>query len=290
MPEEVLDVANRPPLVAWVRVLMGCGAAVIVSLAIVVGALQGPEEWSEPGVLASPDSKPIRLLVLGDASASEESCPGCLTYSRQFADAMSDDGRVVQLHDATWRVNASPGASVAGMIGLVRVDPEVRRAVSEADVVVLAMGSADLRPVQHTNCAAGTIRGQSAHNRRPDCANRSLALMGRRLQTLADLISGLRQDRPAALRLVTVGRRQVVGLQALRHRGSRAAQVAQLAERMATIQCSVIVRNRGLCVNLSDLTRGHGLRARDRAVARKDLMTQAEHDLVVRELLRLGRI
>lgn len=265
MPEEVLDAANRPALVAWARVLVGFGAAVIVSLAVVAGALRGPDEWSEPGVLATPGSEPIRLLVLGDASGSEESCPECLTYSRQFADSMRDDGRVGQLYDATWRANASPGASVAGMIGLVRTDPEVRREVSAADVVVLAMGPADL-------------------------GNRSLPRLGQRLQTLVDLIGGLRHGRPAALRLVTVGRRQAVGLLELGQRESRVAQGVQLAERLAAIQCSVIVRNRGFCVNLTELTRGPGPSVRDRALARKHPMTQAEHDLVARELLRLGRM
>lgn len=289
MPEDVLDAANRPPLVAWVRVLVGFGAALIVSLAIIAGALRGPNEWSEPGILASPGGKPIRVLVLGDASASEESCPGCLTYSRQFADSMSDDGRVAQLYDATWRPNASPGASVAGMIGLVRTDAEVRSAVSEADVVVLAMGSADLQPAEYANCAAGTMRARHFYRRQPDCLNRSLSRMSQRLQTLADLIGGLRHGRPAALRLVTVGWRQVVGLQAPRQRGSRVAPVAQLAERLAAIQCSVIVRNRGFCIDLTEATRGHVLSTRDRAIARKQPLTQAEHDLVARELLRLGR-
>ena len=236
MPEEVLETRRMPSRTVPRRETRVKIAVGVILVMLVIGiVLQGGSERSEVGVLAAPDgAESVRILVLGDSTAGEEGCPECFTYSQQLAASVEHDGRVVHLHDHTWSPNASPTATVAGMIGYLRTNPIARQAAAAADIVVLAVGDSSVGRKQHHE-----------------------------LRRLLTLIDDVRDGRPAVLRLVT-------------------------SHRLAGEQCVVIAQQGGSCVDLADLVRVKELSVDDWKTSRGRALTQHGHDVVGRELLRLG--
>ena len=239
MPEEVLETRRTPSQQrsghgARTKIAVG----VILVLVVIGIALSRGIEQAEVGVLAAPkDDRTRRILVLGDSSAGGGGCPSCFTYGQQLAASLEHDGKVAQLADQSWSPNASPAATVGGMIGHLRTHPAARRAAAAADLIVLAVADpgVDERP------------------RRP----------AHRLQALLTLIDEIRAGRPVILRLVT-------------------------SHRLAESQCTVMAANGGSCVNLEDLVQAKKLNVGDGKSARGALLNQRGHDVVGRELLRLG--
>jgi hypothetical protein len=237
VPEEVMQTRRTPSRTAFGRGTRVQIASVLILVLVLIGVVvQRGSEQTEVGVLAAPDvAGPLQILLLGDSTAGEEGCPPCFTYSQQLAASVEPDDKAAHLHDHTWRPNASPAATVEGMIGYLTTNPDVRRAADEADIVVIAVGD-------------------SGGNRTyPDS-----------LQRLLTLIDDLRDGRSAVLRLVT-------------------------SSRLADEQCAVIAENGGSCVDLADL-HVKGFRVGDRHASRGVVLTQHGHDVVGRELLRLGPI
>ena len=89
---------------------------------------------------------PVTILVLGDRSAKPQGCSGCFNYVDQSAAAWSQRGRRrVRIDHMT--VTSDMGApSMQTLVDMLRSNPDIRKAVSEADVILLAMGSGESYP------------------------------------------------------------------------------------------------------------------------------------------------
>ncbi len=283
MPEvvfvDVLETCRKPAdrLPGTARRVVALIGVLVVALGVLAVAFSRGSAGNERGTLAQRADTTLRVAVLGDSSAGDDDCPGCFTYSQQLAAGVHEDGTVADLDDHSWSGNVGPSASLGGMIGHLRADPEVRRAVAFADIIVLAMGDHDLR-----------LTGQDSVCQR-DCVKTNLDLHRQRLRTLLTSIHDVRRGRPALLRLITVAPVGPARVRDSAGQGSRLKQPQQVRCHIAAAECDVITRAGGECINLLELARSHQLADQDVLHTSRTVgLTQHGHDIVGRELLQLG--
>ena len=122
-----------------------CLLAVTVLCTIAALAMISGLDSREPEALELL-STPLNILVLGDSSADPEACSTCSSYVDQSAAAWSQrSGRRVRLDRKTVPSDmAAP--SMPTLVESLRSDPDIRDSVSEADVILLAIGSGDVAP------------------------------------------------------------------------------------------------------------------------------------------------
>ena len=264
MPIEVLVTNRRPsrrPVSAWERFFeLVLGSAAVGFLAFAL-TLFDDTAGAERAVL-EPGGSEVRVLVLGDSSAGNLGCPGCLTYVEQFAASVEHDTeRRVRVADWTWRRNTWPTASVASVLWQLRADPRLREVVSSSDVVVIALGDRDLPPAP---------RADRCRDRRE---SRCTARVFRdRLDALLTEVGQIRQQQPVVLRVIT----------------SASPTAPERARRQLTRNaCQVARRHGGACVDpfrgAPDITPGDW-----ELIAGHPRLSQHGHDVVARELIAIG--
>ena len=147
--ELVLGPEASPPT----RRLHQCLLAVTVLCTITALAMISGLDSREPGALELL-STPLNILVLGDSSADPEACSTCSSYVDQSAAAWSQrSGRRVRLDRKTVPSDVA-APSMPTLVESLRSDPDIRDSVSEADVILLAIGSGDVAPTAATSCRA----------------------------------------------------------------------------------------------------------------------------------------
>lgn len=158
---------RHPGLIAFVLVI---GLMAVINLAKPV--------WTTEPRISAPDSVSHRILLLGDASAGQDGCPGqCRTYPEQLAASLQhEDRKPVEIEDRSWRSNTWPPASVNSVAAYLRADPGLRSSLRSADVLVLA------------------LTGESP------------AEFAEQLHSLLDEVDWIRQNRPIDLRVVIAPR------------------------------------------------------------------------------------
>lgn len=199
-PAKVLEVGQAPieephRKPGGAITLAGALSAVLLVAAVIFA---GGPAGSEVGVLAHRAAPGLRIVILGDSSAGRDSCGRCETYGERLAAGLQESGRDVVLEDLSWGSNASPGASVPGLIGFLRANSTARQAVASADLVVLALGDRDLEMIFTDQvCGSVTRRSQPGPtDRQRSCVDRALGQHRRLLQTLITAVVDLRGGAP----------------------------------------------------------------------------------------------
>jgi hypothetical protein len=174
--ELVMARFGRPAQPVW-RQFVGPIAFVLVVGLLAAANLAKSVERTE-GASSSPDSASRLILLVGDASAGQDGCPGrCRTYTEQLAANLQHEGpEAVKIEDRSWRTNTWPPASVNSVAAYMRADPGLRQAVRSADVLVLAL--------------TGTSPNEFAEQ----------------LRSLLDEVDWIRHDEPVDLRVVIAPR------------------------------------------------------------------------------------
>ena len=290
MTEDVVATTRKPPGPAAGRgqrlaQLAGAVVACAVLLTVSLGyRASGPEQ----GVFA-PDRPPaVRILVLGDPSAGRGSCAGCPTYSALMAEAVRRGGRMAYVDDQTWSANAWPSANLAGMTGALHADPAVAGVVAAAGVIVLAMGSYDVRLVDGTLCRPPHVRVRPTSSKPgSQCSRRGADEVRRRLDGLSAEIARLRQGRPVVIRLVTPPPAPTVAAHAGRRQHHTDQRARKALGRLAAIECDEVARTGGSCVNLEQVLDAEAILNVDPHTFRQPLSAGA-HAIIARELLAQG--
>src|SRR3954470_15650545 len=88
---------------------------------------------------------PLHLVVLGDSTAQASECPGCTDYAHLYADDIQRaTGRRVQVDNRGARRDGFlPMLQGTQALANVYADPSLRRAIADADVVVVGLGFND---------------------------------------------------------------------------------------------------------------------------------------------------
>ena len=236
---------------------------VMVTVAVSVTALAvvGGPARREPGVLGQSPTSPLQVVVVGDVSAGENGCGGCSTYVDQSAVAWAQDGRPpVRVHDHTAAADDAP--SMPTLVDRLRYDPDVRAAVSVADVIVLAVGSADVAQAAPARC----------HAERPSPCPTTISQFRDSLTVWMTETERIRHHRPLTLRIITPP--PISG-------SPRQNDIARSA-------CQVAALHDGICVNVFRLARTDDHLVTGESDSRHPQLTQHGHDLVASHLIALG--
>ena len=224
-------------------------------------AMIGAQNHREPGVFGSLPS-PLDVLVLGDASASREGCTGCFTYVDQLAVAESGDGRRrIRIVDKTMSGQAT-AVSMPALVDDLRSTPELRAAVAEADVILLAVGSGDV-----THPAADCPVGRGTPCPAKPVPQFRVSLTDWMVET-----ETIRRHRPVKLRVITPPPTS----------GSpRQKDVARTA-------CEISAARDAKCANVYDLARSDEHVVAAGVDPSHPQLTQHGHDLVAVHLMAIG--
>ena len=120
-----------------------------------------PEDTAEP----SPSSGPgLSYVALGDSWVEGAHCGGCRTFAGLYADGLEElTGEPVEFIDLTGDRTTDSSA----LLESLRSDEEIRAAIADADVVLIATGpnegSATTEPLAEGTC--GGIRQSRLHPR-----------------------------------------------------------------------------------------------------------------------------
>ncbi|HEU5483505.1 MAG TPA: hypothetical protein VFU98_01260 [Microlunatus sp.] len=259
--ELVLGPDSFPPT----RRLHQCLLAVTVLCSIAALAMISGLDSREP---AAPEllSTPLNILVLGDSSADPEACSGCSSYVDQSVAAWSQrSGRRVRLNRKTVPSDVA-APSMPTLVENLRSDPDTRDSVSEADVILLAIGSGDVAPTAAASCRAKRLALSPCPEVLPVAEFR---------QSLASWITGtdtIRRHRPVILRVVTPP--PTSGL-------PRQSHVARTA-------CQVAAAHAAACVNVYDQARTDELVVDAGSDPQHPQLTQHGHDIVGAQLIATG--
>jgi hypothetical protein len=259
--ELVLGPAPSPPT----HRLHQCSLAVILlcslaGLAMISGP--GPREPEALELL----STTLNILVLGDSSADPEACPTCSTYVDQSAAAWSQRSRRRVRLDRKTVPSDLVAPSMPTLVESLRTDPDIRDSVSEADVILLAIGSGDVTHAAATSCRSERLALSPCPEVVPVAEFR---------QSLASWITEtdtIRRHRPVILRVVTPP--PTSGL-------PRQSHVARTA-------CQVAAAHAAACVNVYDQARTDELVVDPGSDPQHPQLTQHGHNLVAAQLIASG--
>lgn len=231
----------------------------LAGLAMISGP--GPREPAALELL----STPLNILVLGDSSADPKACPTCFTYVDQSATAWSQrDRRRVRLERKTVPSDLV-APSMPTLVESLRTDPDIRDSVSEADVILLAIGSGDVAP------ATASCRAE-----RPALSPcTEVVPVAEFRQSLVSWITEtdtVRDHRPVILRVVTPP--PTSGL-------PRQSHVARTA-------CQVAAAHAATCINVYDQARTDELVVDPGSDPQHPQLTQHGHDIVAAQLIDSG--
>ena len=242
----------------WARLLILTVVSSLAAVAMVAG-----HDHREPAAIGMPPT-PLDVLVLGDTSARSEGCRSCLTYVDQLAAAWSQGGRRhVRIHDQSETADAAP-SSMPALVERLRSDPDIRAAVSEADVIVLAIGTADAAHGAPTSelCSAG---------QRSPCPRLTIAQFRDSLR-LGIAETDTIRHRPLALRVIT----------------PPPTSGSPRQNHVARTTCLVVATHGGDCVNLYNLARTDEHIVAAGSDPQHPQLTQHGHNLVATQLITSG--
>ena len=229
----------------------------LTALAIISG--QNPHEPAALKWLPTP----LTILVLGDRSAKPEGCSACFDYVDQSAAAWSQRGRRRIRIERKTVTSDMAAPSMPTLVDSLRSNPDIRRAVSEADVILLAMGSGDVAPVAAASCRA--------ENEAP-CPKVSVAHFRRSLTSWISETDTIRRHRPVMLRVITP----------VPTSGSpRQNDIARTA-------CQVAAAHAAACVNVYTQARIDELVVDAGSDPQQPQLTQHGHDIVAAQLIATG--
>ena len=218
----------------------------------------------EPGALELLVN-PLNILVLGDSSADPEVCKVCSTYVDQSAAAWSQHGRRRVRLDRKTVPSDLAAPSMSTLVESLRSDPDIRDSVSEADVILLAIGSGDVATTAAASCGA--------ERQAPwPCPEVPVAQFGQSLASWITAADTIRDHRPMILRVVTPP--PTSGLP--RHSG------------VARTACQVAAAHAADCVNVYQQARTNELVADPGSDPQHPQLTQHGHDIVAAQLIAAG--
>ena len=239
-----------------------CLLAVILLCTIAALATISGLDSREPAVLELLPT-PLNILVLGDSSADPDACSTCSSYVDQSTAAWSQrSGRRVRLDRKTVPSNL-PAPSMPTLVESLRSDPDIRDSVSEADLILLAIGNGDVAPTAPTSCRA---------ERQTPCPNVPVAEFRQSLASWISETDTIRRHRPVILRVVTPP--PTSGL-------PRQSHVARTA-------CQVAAAHAAGCVNVYDQARTDELVVDPGSDPQHPQLTQHGHDIVAAQLIATG--
>jgi hypothetical protein len=239
-------------------------ATVLSGLAVL--AMMSGLDSREPAALELL-SAPLDILVLGDSSADPEACSSCSTYVDRSAASWSESTRRRVRLDRKTVPSDLAAPSMTTLVESLRSDLDIRDSVSEADVILLAIGSGDV-----TDAAAAFCRTE--RQAPSPCPAASVVEFRRGLASWITEIDTIRDHRPVILRVITPP--PTSGL-------PRQSHVARTA-------CQVAAAHAAACVNVYDLARTDELVVEPGGDPRHTQLTQHGHDLVAAELTATGII
>jgi lysophospholipase L1-like esterase len=171
--------------------------AVVVLLGGCVSSTDGagPTGSGDESPVATPTAdQPVTLLALGDSWPYGAHCNGCRPFPELYADGLEHVlGRDVRFLDLV-----TNGGTSASLRQALTGDVNYRRAVSEADVVMISTGANDMEPAGQA-WKAGTCGGSDGLECFRALAHGWEQNFGAMLEEIDDLRSG----KPTAVRLVT---------------------------------------------------------------------------------------
>ena len=233
---------------------------VLCSLAAL--ALMSGQDPHEPTALEWLPT-PLTILVLGDRSAKPQGCSACFDYVDQSAAAWSQRGRRRVRIDHMTEASDMAAPSMQTFVDMLRSNPDIRKAVSEADVILLAMGSGDVIPV-----AAASCRAES----QAPCPKVTDAHFRQSLTSWITETDTIRRHRPVMLRIITP--LPTSGL-------PRESDIARSA-------CQVAAAHAAACVNVYDQARTDELVVDPGSDPQHPQLTQHGHDIVAAQLIATG--
>ena len=243
----------------WARLVI---LTVVCSLAAV--AMVAGQDHREPAAIGAPPI-PLDVLVLGDTSARSDGCTRCLTYVDQLAADWSQGGqRQVRIDDRSESADVAP-SSMPALVERLRSDPDVRAAVSEADVILLAVGHGD---VAHRAPGSELCRPR----RRSPCPGLTVAQFRDSLRVWITETDTIRHHRPLTLRVIT----------------PPPTSGSPRQNNVARTTCLVVAAHGGDCVNLYNLARTDEHIVAAGTDPRPPQLTQHGHDLVATQLISIG--
>jgi hypothetical protein len=173
METDEVTSGRQPPARPTRRRFTGVTAFATVIGVLVMVNLAKPAGWTDQR-RTSREPTSLRIVLIGDASAGTDGCPGgCRTYTEQLAAHLRHERATsIAIEDRSWRTNTWPPATANSVAAFLRADPSMRQAVRSADVLVLALtGSSPTEFVEQ-------------------------------LRRLLDEVDWIRHDRPVDLRVV----------------------------------------------------------------------------------------
>lgn len=244
----------------WARLVI---LTVVCSLAAV--AMVAGQDHREPAAIGAPPT-PLDVLVLGDTSARSDGCTRCLTYVDQLAAAWSQGGRrQVRIDDRSESADVAP-SSMPALVESLRSDPDIRAAVSDADVIVLAVGNGD---VAHRAAPTPELCRAERQSR---CPGLTIGQFRDSLRAWIAETDTIRHYRPLTLRVITPA--PTSGSPRQNH--------------VARTTCLVVAAHDGDCINLYNLARSDEHIVAAGTDPRHPQLTQHGHDLVATQLISLG--
>lgn len=248
-----------------------------------------------PAEASASPAPAMRLLVLGDSTASETTCPGCTIYPDQLASAMAKEfGADVLLDNLAWVLWNPKAAEVADVLEFVRTDPTARDSVADADAVLITVGHNDLAYNRLDDPC-----GVAPRYPRVDwkslthaCINRVNDEYRRDLDALLGEIEQIREGTPTMLRVTNVYNSVIGDLVDPTWNSPAAIEPSMYAvEQMVRAQCEVAERHDGSCADTY-----HALNGEDGSESAQDFLNpvdathlaQAGEDAFAAAIISLG--
>jgi hypothetical protein len=208
---------------------------------------------------ATSDTSAVQYVAFGDSWPAGAHCSGCKTFAYLWADAIHDEtGRPVKFTNFMGVNEHSNGESKtsASLLTALRNDDATKKAVADADVILIATGPNSLDSIA-TRLTTSKCGGADGH----DC----IRALGRSWESdfnaILDEIHRLRGERPTAVRLVNAANPFLMdlGMAAAAPKGFANTGGALIFELLTRAQCDAARQHHAVCVDVRPLITGpHG--------------------------------
>lgn len=268
--------------------------ALAAALVLLLGCTPSKLDDKDP---AAPENRAasIHLVVLGDSNAHPSSCNGCTTFGEQVADAMSTQLNAdVHLRNFAWELANPHPAAMKDLVDFARTDDNARRALAQADAVLVLASQNDLAYNRYDDPCEVAPEYPRINWRRLTrrCMDRSLDIYERRLDALLSEIDTLRDGRPTMLRYVSAINTTLGDLVDPTWNSSEAVDPSHYnVSRMVDVQCAVARDHGGMCVDVFHVLNGrNGRRSAQSYLNPVDAthLTQRGHDAVAHTVVKIG--
>jgi hypothetical protein len=267
----------------------------LATLALTTGCSPGDEPSDKKPSAPQTQASSMHLVVLGDSNAHPSSCNSCTTFGDQVADAMSRQLNAdVHVDNLAWKITNPHPAEMKDLVEFARTDDNARRALADADAVLILASQNDLaynRYDDPCDVAPGYPRihwRQLTHS----CMNKSLDAYERRLNALLSEIDTLRDGGPTMLRYVTAINTTLGDLVDPTWNSPAAIEPSTYnVSRMVDVQCRVARAHGGLCADVFHVLNGKtGEKSAQAYLNPVDAthLTQKGHDAVTQATVETG--